>query len=200
MFIFVVAYWTISIKSPLNIGVRHIIPTLPFIYILTTGVIKKFVSEGKTIIKLPILLILIFAYFINTLINAPHYLSFFNLLGRGENGYQYVTDSNFDWGQDLKRLNKFIEKNNISRIGVDYFGGGDPKYYLGDKAEYWWSEKGDPRNYGIKYLALSVNTLQGAKGKLAKGETRKPEDEYSWLKNPYKPYARAGKSIFIYKL
>ncbi len=83
------------------------------------------------------------------------------------------------------------------------FGGGSLKYYLGDKAENWWSAKGDPRNYGINWIAISVNSLQGALGKPHEGFVRNPEDEYKWLqkiKDVYKPDAKAGTSIFIYKL
>ena len=114
-----------------------------------------------------------------------------------------MVDSNYDWGQDLKRLEKFVEKNKIDKIAVDYFGGGNPKYYLKNKAVYWWSAKGNPKEEGIEYLAVSINTLQGAFGKLHPGQFRKPEDEYQWLKalkNPYQPDFKAGTSIFIYKL
>ena len=86
---------------------------------------------------------------------------------------------------------------------MDYFGGGEPKYYLGDKAEYWWSAKGNPRDFGIEWLAVSVNTLQGAFSAADPDLERKSEDEYRWLKDlrdPYKPDYRAGTSIFIYKL
>ena len=39
-------------------------------------------------------------------------------------GYEYATDSNFDWGQDLKRLKIWLERIlNRKKIAVDYFGG-----------------------------------------------------------------------------
>src|SRR3989344_64390 len=45
MLLFVLIYWTWSIRSPLNIGVRHILPTLPFMYILATGAVKRWVEK-----------------------------------------------------------------------------------------------------------------------------------------------------------
>ncbi len=134
----------------------------------------------------------------------PHFLSYFNQFAGGINdGYHYAVDSNYDWGQDLKRLAKWTNDNDIKKIGVDYFGGGNPKYYLGDKVEYWQSAKNNPKYESIEWLAISVNTLQNAFGKLHPGQSRNPEDEYQWLKeikNPYQPDFKAGKSIFIYKL
>src|SRR3990167_7370045 len=230
MISFVIFYWLYSVKSPLNIGIRHILPTLPFIYILSAGAVKKWINFDalavfnggdflKKIIfavknlffislKSGLIIILIIWYLGETLVNTPHYLSYFNQIGGGiDNGYRYVTDSNYDWGQDLKRLVQWVDErnndndddNDIKKIAIDYFGGGNPGYYLGDRAEYWQSAKGNPGIYGIGWFAISINNLQGALGKLHPGQKRNPEDEYQWLKkikDPYKPDARVGKSIF----
>ncbi|TSC89075.1 MAG: hypothetical protein G01um10143_456 [Parcubacteria group bacterium Gr01-1014_3] len=226
---FVVIYWTYAMLGNLNIGFRHILPTLPFIYILTAGVIKRWLSSenmarGSNLVlkiiivskelfslslKTTILVVLLLWYATSVILATPSYLSYFNFAGGGlTNGYKNVVDSNYDWGQDLRRLATYIDnvnrdddpENDIDRIAVDYFGGGDPKYYLGDLAENWWSARGNPRVQGIQWLALSANTLQVSKGELTDGSTRKPEDEYRWLLNPDEPFARAGTSIFIYKL
>lgn len=202
---FVVFYWLYSLNSSLNIGFRHLIPTLPFIYILSIESVKKWLTFSPSFLKkyFRTVLVSIFVMWLafKTVSSAPYFLSYFNeLFGGVRGGYQYVTDSNFDWGQDLIRLQKWVEKNNINKIAIDYFGGGNPKYYLKDKAEYWWSARGNPKEIGIEWLAISANTLQGLKGKIAPGFLRKPQDEYLWLKNPYSPFDKAGTSIFIYKL
>ncbi len=255
MLTFVTIYWVYSMKSPLNIGVRHLMPTLPFIYILSVKTIKKIFSSSPvpiitnnidkisnlghqyipTLVKKILLAILIIWLTINAFTTYPYFLSRFNELAGGNyNGYKYVTDSNFDWGQDLKRLNEWTEKYNsctqmecnsslkvgcpsycysisnplpeygkpIEKIAVDYFGGGVPKYYLGDKFEQWWSSKGNPLDQEpkIEWIAVSANSLQGAKGKTINNFYRSPEDSYEWLTTPYSTTANAGTSIFIYKL
>lgn len=230
MMLFVVFYWAYSIKSPLNIGVRHILPTLPFIYILTASGIKRWFNNGGSsqresfeskiksfkndILKISIKGVFVGAivvwYLAETLLVAPNFISYFNeFTGGTKNGYQYVTDSNYDWGQDLAKLKSFIAKwekeNNakIDKIAVEYFGGGSPTYYLDGKFKPWQSSKGNPADAGIHWLAVSINNLQGALGKLAPGQQRKPEDEYQWLqkiKDPYQPDYKAGTSIFIYKI
>ena len=61
----------------------------------------------------------------------PSYLAYFNEIAGGpDGGWRYVTDSNLDWGQDLKRLSEFVEERGISEIHLDYFGTADPAYYL----------------------------------------------------------------------
>ena len=231
MISFVVFYWAYSIKSPLNIGIRHILPTIPMIYVLTSETIKNWVRQKltasgsfikntlygtssliKVSVKSALVIILAVWFVLETLTNAPYFLSYFNEAGGGvSNGYKYVTDSNYDWGQDLKRLKTFVDEKKIDKIAVDYFGGGDVKYYLGDasaplstgKAVYWQSSKGNPKYEGIDWIAISINTLQSETGRLRAGEQRNPEDEYQWLqkiKDIYKPDYRVGTSIFVYKL
>ncbi len=202
MALFVIVYGAYSINSTLNIGIRHLLPIVPFMYILTASSLKHWFKSNffNRQVKLGIIMLLLIWFASDVKLAYPYYLSYFNQTIGTKNGWQYVTDSNYDWGQDLKRLKTFVEQNGIDKIAVDYFGGGKPKYYLGDKAEDWKSSKGDPRESGIKWLSVSINTVQGAKGKLHTGQTRNPEDEYQWLLNPYEPHARAGTSIFIYKL
>jgi len=232
MLVFVFLYWVWSVRSPLNIGFRHLLPTLPFVYILVVCFWKGWVTKidrpagGITIferawlwikalsrasLKYLLLVLLLIWFFFETVLAAPHFLSYFNQFGGGtKEGYRYVTDSNYDWGQDLLRLKEWVKSHpEVDRIAVDYFGGGNPKYYLGAKAEGWWSSRGSPKDEGIRYLAVSANTLQGAIQPTAPGHVRQPQDGYRWLTELRpaeaglggipKPDARAGMSIFIYK-
>jgi hypothetical protein len=249
---FIVLYWGYSMHATLNIGLRHILPTLPLIYILAAGIWKKWVlkfnfgnlasmssfaaAAARSIaisVTKYILLILLLAWLVlETLFAAPYFLSYFNELGGGVwNGYHWVTDSNYDWGQDLLRLQTWVANQNqrctlietaspcgIDKIAVDYFGGGNPKYYLGNKEVDWSSSKGNPADPStssgqvtpIHWLAVSVNTLEGATQPLGPGQTRNSQDEYSWLTairppqpgmgNIPQPDYRVGTSIFVYHL
>jgi hypothetical protein len=263
---FVVLYWGYSMHSPLNIGIRHIIPTLPFIYILATGVWKKATlpyrhgnpmpsdSEGypgssvsinsksplrhpelisgsilgsffMSAIKYLLLVALVIWLFLEAIFTAPYFLSYYNEFAGGtQNGYHYATDSNYDWGQDLLRLQSWVDAHpEINKIAVDYFGGGNPRYYLGAKEINWSSAQGNPAENStnktyessesypdVHWLAISVNTLEVATQPLAPGQTRNASDTYSWLTalrppapgmgNVPAPDYRIGTSIFVYHL
>jgi 4-amino-4-deoxy-L-arabinose transferase-like glycosyltransferase len=240
MAFFVIAYWGYSMHSQLNIGIRHIMPTIPFIFILASGVWKKWIlqfnwqsitaganlslasiknviknilrSFSLSIIKYLVLILLLFWLLLETLFAAPYFLSYFNEFGGGVmGGYHYVTDSNYDWGQDMLRLQSWVNANpQVDKIAVDYFGGGNPHYYLGDKEVDWSSSKGNPSAQGIQWLAVSVNTLESAIQPLAPGQSRNASDTYSWLTalrppqpgmgNVPTPDYRIGTSIFVYHL
>ena len=214
---FIVIYWFISIRSPLNIGIRHLLPTIPLFYLLTAYEIKKwwkgekqyffwtawekikylFRFFGKLFFKTSFISIILLWYLIETIFVSPNFLSYYNEIANGpEKGYQYAVDSNYDWGQDLKKLKEFTEKNNINNIKIDYFGGSNLQYYFKNEFEPWQSSKGQP-NEG-DWLAVSSTFLQNSVGQPVAGFNIKPEDSYSWLKDKI-PNARAGYSIFIYK-
>jgi hypothetical protein len=232
---FVVLYWGYSMHSPLNIGIRHLMPTIPLIFILAASVWKKWImrlnmssvsaiahSFVASAIKYIVLILLLAWLVLETFFAAPYFLSYFNELGGGVwGGYHFVTDSNYDWGQDLLRLQSWVNANpQVGKIAVDYFGGGDPHYYLGDKEVNWSSSMGNPADHGIHWLAVSVNTLEEAIQPLGPGQSqwRNASDTYSWLTalrppadatgtllggdmgNVPTPDDRAGTSIFIYHL
>jgi hypothetical protein len=229
---FVIFYWAYSMQSTLNIGIRHLMPTIPLIYILSAIFWKKWISkisidkniliDGSALLiakkimfgalKYLLLIFLLIWLFIETTFSAPYFLSYFNEFGGGiYGGYHYVTDSNYDWGQDLLRLQNWVNTHKeVDKIAVDYFGGGNPSYTLQNKEINWSSQKGNPADQGIHWLAVSVNTLQIATEPLASGETRNASDTYSWLTalrpvekglgNVPKPDFKAGTSIFIYHL
>lgn len=122
-------------------------------------------------------------------------MTYYNELIAGPaNGYKVAVDSNYDWGQDLIRLKKYIEQNKIEKIAIDYFGGGHPRYYFGEKFIEWNSSKGPLSGW----FAVSATFRQTSFGNPVHGFVRKPEDSYGWLR-PYVPVARIG-SIFVYKL
>ena len=205
MLLFLVIYWFTSITGNLNIGMRHILPVLPFTYILVSLGIKRGYWKLKSVplrkVVILGLFILIFWYGFSSLRTFPHYLSYFNEIGGGsENGYKYVVDSNYDWGQDLKRLKAWVENPpagvKIEKIYVDYFGGGDVPYYLKEKYLPWQGTNLPDEFPKGNYLAVSATLLQGGRAVPTKGFSE-PTDYYNWL-NSYTPVARAGNSIFIY--
>ena len=111
-----------------------------------------------------------------------------------DNGYKIAVDSNYDWGQDFYRLLEFVEKENIRQIRLDYFGGEDPQYWLGDK--YIQLKPREIKKAPEGWVAVSINQLQGGIAEPAEGFDQET-GYYNWLKKQ-EPVARAGKTIFIY--
>lgn len=184
-------FFVVGIQGNLNIGLRHILPLYPFLFILCA---KYFFKLFKSNIVLKIIGVLLLVWYAATnLIAYPHYLAYFNELAGGNNaGYKYTTDSNVDWGQDLKRLAKYIEKNNIDKITIDYFGGSVPEYYIKDaEVIKWHSDYGKPQGW----FAVSATYYQNSQW-YSKTEGQL---DYTWL-NDIEPEEIIGGSILVYKL
>lgn len=198
MFSFILLYTYISVTGNLNIGFRHLFPILPFAYILTAKVIIDFCQKRKNlptkVTFLSITLILSLLLIIETAVAYPYYMSYFNQIAGGpKNGYNFVTDSNADWGQDLKRLRLFLDKHpEIDKIRIDYFGGADAKYYIKDKYIMWYDSK---RPLEAGWYAISTNFLEGSIYNI----TKKDEQTYRWTQK-IAPVYQVGTSIFLYHL
>jgi len=168
----------------INIGLRHILMIYPFIFVFTSKVMN--IHEKKNFFRLLIVGVLCLWYVLSSLMIYPHYLAYFNEMAGGpNNGWKYLTDSNIDWGQDLKGLAQYLKDNDIDeKINLAYFGSDIPEYRGIEHKTFMCHPIG-----GIS--AVSVTFLQGI--------TEKVAECYSWIKE-YVPVAKIGYSIFIYDL
>ncbi|MBI2057912.1 MAG: glycosyltransferase family 39 protein [Candidatus Yanofskybacteria bacterium] len=204
MLLWLAIYWYTSLRSTLNIGVRHLLPIYPFTVILVSGQLVKICYKFKKLLitcNLILITLLVWYIFENLYVN-PYYLTYFNqTVGGPSGGYRYVVDSNLDWGQDLKRFADWVKKNNIPKIEFDYFGWADPYYYLGNRYEalngtkYLNAVDFAAKNQTDGWLAVSVSFLQSSQGS---PDQYKPVN-YLWLQK-HTPVTTIGNSIFVYKI
>lgn len=207
-------FWLAGIRSTANIGLRWMIPNLPFMYVIIAGatmywlkhpVLRRKVPEGSLekngvsrahgATKVLIIAILGVWYAGGTILAYPTYLSYFNeFIGNNDNAYKYLVDSNTDWGQDLNRLAKWADSQGIEKLYVDYFGGGVPAHSLGDnRAVEWHSKYGLPQEG--EYLAISSTFYQ-----MSEFFARR-NGEVSYVRIlPREPDEQIGSSILIYKI
>jgi hypothetical protein len=108
-------YFFISMINQINLGYRHLLPILPFIYLFIARVaspdVKTYLAKRRniTIVWNTILTLLLLWQIVGTLRIWPFHLTFFNEIAGGpQNGYRYLADSNVDWGQGLKELQDYL--------------------------------------------------------------------------------------------
>ena len=198
--IFTGIYWTTSMSGNLNIGVRHLLPVLPFTIMIIAGNVSMFTEKSPLRKVKKALLYWLILWQAFSVINVfPFFLTYFNeAWGGPTNGHKYVTDSNLDWGQDLKRLKMWLDENNINKVHIDYFGGSDLDYYLKEKYAPWWGTRPKEELEPGSYLAVSATKLQGGRGVPIPGFEIE-SGYYKWL-DQHEPVTVIGNSIFIYKI
>lgn len=189
-------YGGLASLSTLQLGVRLILPALPF-GLLIAGSAVECLGRGW---RRLVLLILLMGLAFETARIYPHNISFFNLwVGTPERGAWYLTDSNIDWGQDLRDLAPIIEQFQMKRLLLSYFGTDDVWSKLSDQiveplAPPWSDELARGTVYKPEpgYYAISVSLLPGNQF------APKYRDYYKVFRES-SPVARAGHSIYVYK-
>ncbi|OGR87470.1 MAG: hypothetical protein A3A86_05520 [Elusimicrobia bacterium RIFCSPLOWO2_01_FULL_60_11] len=176
-----------SVNSKLNIGLRHILLAYPLLLIFAGRIAPK-----KTAVLAAIVAVLA----LETLSAAPDYLAFFNRAAGGpDKGMRYLSDSNLDWGQDLKGLGRFLKDEGGSEVLLSYFGTA-PALAYGIRAQglptVWEYPKSGHINSASpkkEFCAVSVTNLQAVYF---------PDRElYSWLLSR-EPVKKIGHSIYVY--
>ena len=125
-----------SVGSAYNIGIRHMLPVYPFLALAGASVFARVARRrgphervnpaAAALLVLPLLC----GYELIRI--HPHELSYFNPLAGGpENGRKLLSDSNVDWGLDLKRLARELARRGAARPTIVYFGGDDVLYRTG---------------------------------------------------------------------
>jgi Tfp pilus assembly protein PilF len=198
----VVVYFTLGVASGMNIGLRHILPIYPFLFVMIGGTVAE-LWKGRAWFMRGGLISLGLWYLWSSISIHPHYLAFFNeLVGGPKNGHKVLLDSNLDWGQDLKGLKRWMDKNGVKKIQFLYFGYFNivaPQYY-GIDAFYLpgsWVSYPSPASGNLQmpnYLAISVNQLYGTF--LLKQE----QPEFIEALTRIKPITTVGHTIFIYSM
>lgn len=123
-------YFAISLETHINIGIRHLLPMYPFLFIWVAAVVFSLSQGSVGNWGRRVAAVCIALGIAETALAFPTYLGFFNIPSGGSRmGMNYVVDSNLDWGQDMKRLKTYLTQRNVERPCVSYFGIGTPDDY-----------------------------------------------------------------------
>jgi 4-amino-4-deoxy-L-arabinose transferase-like glycosyltransferase len=179
-------YFVFSMTSAINIGMRHILPVYPFLY-LTLAVLLTRANgwrwAGVAAVAVAALQIAECASI------YPDYLAFFNAISGGPgNGPHYLVDSNIDWGQDVKKLREWLRAHGTNTARIWYFGNAQMDDY-GIRADGFpdpLDEKGWNAIDG--YAVSSVTVLEGVYVPLNQVAPLRLRD----------PIAKIGWSMYVY--
>jgi hypothetical protein len=206
MVILVAIFWISGMLNQTNIGLRWMMPTFPFIFLVIAGASRWLCRRlarpnasargtSRKTIGAGVALVLCGWLVAGTTATYPHYLAYFNeLIGERTNAYKYLIDSNLDWGQDLNWLRAWMDQSGVDHVYLDYLGGGVPAHSLGDgNFTAWHSIDGLPPEES--YLAISATFYQ-----LSEFYAR-DHNEVSYVRMlDREPDAQVGYSLLVYKI
>jgi 4-amino-4-deoxy-L-arabinose transferase-like glycosyltransferase len=190
--LFPVSYGLLSLTSTINIGYRHLLPVLPFLFVS----VARLAAPPRRVLR-AVCAALVIWLAVGTVRVIPHYLTYFNAVAGGpDDGYRFLADSNTDWGQGLKALAETQRRGDLGPVKLSMFTFLDPAIY-GVRYEPIAPMAGAPPvlpqrfNPASGTYAISATTLDGVPLPLP--------STYSWFRHRT-PQARVAYVIFIYQV
>ena len=96
-----------SLCNSIDIGFRYVLPMLPFLHVLASRIAVG--PWRRPRLAGAVLCAGVVAYAAESAAAFPHYLAFFNAwIGGPSQGYRYLIDSNLDWGQDARHMQRYV--------------------------------------------------------------------------------------------
>ena len=163
--------------SRINIGIRHVLILYPFLALggayALAGASRAWPRVGSTVAAILV------AWQVSTLAMAyPDYFPYFNeTVSHPEH---VLVDSDLDWGQDLRRLERRLAQLKVPRVSLAYQGTADL-----DREALPPFVRLPPRQPAKGWVAITALTRE-----------HEPAG-YAWL-SPYRPVERVGKTIDLY--
>ncbi|HLF92521.1 MAG TPA: hypothetical protein VJB14_03615, partial [Planctomycetota bacterium] len=197
-----IVYWVLSISSGLNIGVRHLLPVLSLSTVIAGGVLRP-EDEGRPgVLKRRGVVALLGGTLASVLAASPYFLPYFNeaALVAAER-HDLLADSNLDWGQDLARLKRHLDREGIAKVKLGYFGDASPRQLglvhevLPGSHNYTLYEAEWLPAMGVApgdWVAVSASSFAGL-------GLEDPE-YYRRVLGSLRPAARIGRSILLYRI
>ena len=175
-----ITFFLSASNSKLQCGVRYLLPMYPFMFLWVSDLVNINLKRNQKVFKALIVVCGIW-YLAASVFSYPDYLAYFNGFTGGMKGSGYKITHDADWGQDMKALKIYMDKEGVERVRILCFGVVDPSYYKIDYKNMTQDEFIAP----IKgaYYAISMRYLQSVE----------------WT-DTLKPVERVGGTIFIYHI
>jgi 4-amino-4-deoxy-L-arabinose transferase-like glycosyltransferase len=187
-----------------NIGLRHLLPLYPFLYLFAGRLLMpdhREAPSGRWRWEAVLVAAGLAWNGVEAVRITPEHLAYFNFLAGGPaGGHRYLLDSNCDWGQASKALKRYLDAQGVPMIYCAFTGNSDPWYY------------------GVRYqYAPGSGNMRSAKERPARMPLEAPRELfainamvlhslhfsdhhlYDWLLDR-QPVARPGWSWFVYDI
>ncbi len=176
-------YLAVAMRSPLNMGIRHVLPMVPFVFVLIAAAAAQLARMHKAWAWAVVALLALHG--VDSLRAFPHYLPYANALWGGpENSHRYFSDCMVDWGEQLKWTKEWVDRRQVKQCSFAYFAA---PFLL-------------PSDYGIPCQLLPTFDMQSereiAVPPVVPGPVLVSVGDLSgyefgtWVRNPYRRLAR----------
>jgi hypothetical protein len=200
-----VLYSALMIMSPIDIGIRYYLPAFPFLFILSGGVLEALLRKRLqkwTRLACATIVVIAFAWICFEAVRAyPNYIPYMNQLASSRPHWWYLSDSNVEWGDDIKELAAYLRARGETRVRAMAFGDFVTLGLYG--VEHVWA-LAPPEDSPPRYTALGASFLNGSSVPFYEVNGKRVSNEQQI--NTFDsfrhrtPEAVIGNSIYLYRM
>jgi hypothetical protein len=122
-------YLVVALGSPLDTGVRHVLPIFPFAFALAGGGAAWLIGQRKFWVA-PVAALLLW-HIVDSVRMFPNYLPYANVFWGGPSKTNlYFTDSATEWGEELKWVKQWTDAHHVTQCWFAYYP--EPDLFPGD--------------------------------------------------------------------
>ncbi len=197
----IVLYAALSMKSQINIGVRHFLPVFPFLFILGGAFLAQLLARHKR--PALIAIVVLFSWMASeTLRTFPNYIPYMNQLAWKHPHWYYLSDSNVEWGDDTGELAQYLIDRGETRVRAAVLGGWLSRAQYG--VDYVNTLVINQPVEQTRYIAIGASYLNGSTVPLIRDQAGHPITEqqrrdFFAAYREREPEAVFGGSIYLFR-
>ena len=198
-----ILYLALTMTSHLNIGVRHLLPMFPFAAIAGAGFIAALLEFGfarKRSLGVVLAVIALVPALGIAILTFPNYLTYFSpIAGGADRGWQRLSDSNVETGQEVKPLARYLKDHGATHVTGIMVGGEFLRFYGVKLDDFpgWYDddseeENSEPESIDTDYVAIGAWYLSEI-------DLTDKQKQIIDIYRQQKPEAMVGNSIFVFR-
>ncbi len=199
-------YTALAMRSQINIGIRHLLPAFPFLFILGGAALDRLLRPRRTRalrVAAATAAVVALGWMGGEAARAyPDYIPYMNQLARPRPHWWYLSDSNVEWGDDVGALARYLRARGETSVRGALLGGWGTLELYGieylDMADPSAGPLPETRYIAIGASYLNGSTVPGATegGDAAAQQARR--DFFADYRNRV-PEVVLGGSIYLYR-
>lgn len=196
-------YAALTMSSNINIGIRHLLPLFPFLFILGGAFLDRLLKSRFRKTAITIVVVLIGVMTIEAVRAYPNQMNYMNQLAWSHPDWYYLSDSNVEWGEDTGELARYLRAHNETKVRAALLGGWITLAHYG--VEYVDATRPRPDVLPTHYTAIGASFLNGSTVPEsltnADGSSLTEEQRHNFfdLYRARSPEAVFGNSIYLYR-